>query len=179
MFSQTPPKNVPTLDTAGLVALITNPQKAAELWSQYEQHRKEYVAYKAEVDAAAVDVTKREQNLTDLGKQITVAAKELAEQQEAFAGKVKKLNEYQRAVEDREAALAATVAEKDKEFAGRQAALDTREVGLNDREAGLNTLQANQSRKYNEQLAAMAAREAAVAEREAKAEALAKLLKGV
>jgi SMC interacting uncharacterized protein involved in chromosome segregation len=179
MFSQTPPKNVPGLDTAGLVALITNPQKAAEYWKLYEQHRAAYDAYKAEIDAAAVQATNVAKALDEAHFHFEAEKKLLEENQLAFGGKMNKLKEFQRAVEDREAALAATVAATEKELAGRQAALDAGfakwDAQVAKDNAELDAIKA----KLNAWTDDVAAREAAVAEREAKADALAKLLKGV
>lgn len=178
-FNHKFPDAVPALDTAGLVALISDPKKAAELWARYETARKEYEALRAAIAAESASLGDRakavgesEQNLV---KAVAGFEKEVADFDAAKKAWVKQRN----AVEDQMAKREAEVVDKLTSLNAKEAALkeaaktwnakvDSDNAKLKEIE---NTLLAKTDEVFD--------REVAVAVREKKAEELAKLLKSV
>jgi chromosome segregation ATPase len=178
-FNHKFPDAVPALDTAGLVKLISDPKKAAELWGKYEQARAEYealrAAVKAEADAAGLSADALEKKKAELEADL-----------KAFSDTKVQFSKDKLAWETKRASVEKAAADRVLELDGKAAALGSREKMFEEAKRlwVAHTEQENvelaSAEKRLEDLAdAVAAREEAVAAREAKADALAKLLKGV
>lgn len=173
------PDAVPVLDTAGLVALISDPQKATEYWAKYEQARKDYDAYVASAKASKAEADTAYKAAADLLQASEAARaafnKEVADFDAAKAAWVKSRNVVEQAYADREL----DVKQREALLADKQAKLDEARKIWDAQLAKDDLAHKEIEAKLEAWADELAAREAAVAEREAKAEKLAELLKSV
>lgn len=178
-FKPLPNTNAGVMDIKTMLAVLASDEVARTKLAELIAKQEELVVVQADVVAARNQLV-QEYKVLDQDK--AVVASKLAEAAlvlEDAEARRKASIAFQRAVEDREAALAATAANKEQEFAGRQAAFKNEQAKL---AAGFNELDKEKMEHlsfWTEETKKLEAREAAVAEREQKADALSKLLKSV
>jgi uncharacterized protein involved in exopolysaccharide biosynthesis len=171
--------DVNPMDTMGLVKLMSDPQKATELWERYTALRETYEAQRASIAAENAALNDR---LASAEKAESALADAKLEHERAVASFKSKVAVW----EVKSGAAEAAVADRSLELDGRTTAVAAREVRLT---AGEKKLAENQkaldalSQQTFDELradeAALEVREAAVAKREKKADQLADLLKSV
>jgi len=178
-FNHRFPDSVPALDTAALVKLISEPQKAAELWARYEQVRKEYEALQASVRDEVASLNKLNNQLAETEAAFNSAKEGFAKEVSEFDNKREVFKANVVAWENTRLQQQADLLARGNDLEELSARLKVREREIDARMVELKSIEARLSKEHDERVDALAVREAAVAEREAKAEKLAALLKAV
>jgi hypothetical protein len=170
---------IPALDTAALVTLMRDPQKAAELWDKYTKARAEYDGLRASIAAENAKLNER-LVVVEAGE------KTLANDKLVFDSQVAEFKSKSVVAEQSRKAAADSLAARESGLASREAAMAAKETTFkatvkkwDEQVAGDNAKLAAIEATLLEKNEAVAAREAAVAKREETATKLAALLKGV
>jgi chromosome segregation ATPase len=170
---------IPALDTAALVTLMRDPQKAAELWDRYTKARAEYDGLRASIAAENAKLNERlvvveagEKTLANdrlvFDSQVAKFKSEVAVWEQKRNAVEAQLADRSLALDSKSAALNSNAKALEVQAAARQKELDSRFDAVQSREHWVGTASAE-----------LAKREEAVTKREETATKLAALLKGV
>lgn len=178
-FNHRFPDAVPALDTAGLVSLMSDTKKAAELWARYEQARKDYEAIRAAIAAESKVMDQREASLDQLEASLSTARAGFEKEVADFDVTKKAWVQQRNAVEDQMAKREAEVVDKAAVLEAKKAQLDTSAALVVHAQNVLDKEKMTHLAFWTEETKKLEAREAAVAVREKRADQLSKLLKEI
>jgi hypothetical protein len=171
--------DVNPMDTMGLVKLMSDPQKATELWEKYTSLRAVYDDQRASIAAENA-------KLNDRLSVVEAAENRLANAQLDFDRQVSEFRSKSAVADQSRQAAADNLAARESGLASREAAMAAKETAFkaavkkwDEQVAGDNAKLAAIEATLLEKNEAVAAREVAVAKREETADKLAALLKGV